>query len=402
VKIGILIQDLLVEGGTQRQTVCLARALVRQGHDVTVYTSAYDRQHCFPEICRDLTIRDVGRGALRWLHKPLYVRGYLDMRHLVACVKEPAQVWNPHDWPAQWAALKLKRKFGGVIVWTCNDVPNFAAKARAPRSLTGLLRVPMYWLYYVYDRAQNRGIELTAFLSEWAERGFREIYPGNTTRVVRSGADPEHFQPGGDRSGVRARVGFRENDFVVLWLGIFMPHRRLEDAIAAIARLKARGVAVKLLLAGSDRSYPWYFRRLQDLARELDVEDCVTFFGFVEEDAVRDFYCAADAFLFPNENQTWGLAVFEAMACNRPVLVSRGAAVHEVLTDGENALLFPARDPEGLAAKIELLLRQPELRARLAQNGMQLVRSTYNWDAFGRRMSQLFTEVAGIRVAEQS
>ena len=391
-KIGILIHELLVEGGGERQALCLARALQKQGHEVVVYTCAYDAANCFPEINRELKVRDVGRGALAWLHKPLFVRGYFDMRHVAAQVTEPAQVWNAHHWPAHWGALRLQRKLGGAVVWTCNDVPTFAEQARHPRSLVAFLLAPLYWLYYRYDRARAREIDLVAFLSEFAERGFRAIYD-TKTRVVRSGADPERFLPGGARDQVRARFGYRADEFVVLWLGIFMPHRRLEDAITAVARLKDKRLPVKLLLAGSDRSFPEYFRRLQQLARDRGVESEVTFAGYVADKDVRDFYCAADAFVFPNENQTWGLAVFEAMACGVPVLVSRGAAVHEVLTEGENALLFPAREPAALSAQLELLLTRPDVRARLTQNGMQLVRTTYNWEAFARRMAAVFAEV---------
>jgi glycosyltransferase involved in cell wall biosynthesis len=401
VKIGILIHELLVEGGGERQAVCLARALQQQGHQVTVYTCAYDPAHCFPDLCRVLVIRDVGRSALAWMWPSLPLRGYFDMRRLAAAVKEPAQIWNPHHWPAHWGAVRLKRKLGGAVVWTCNDVPNFADAARRPRSVLGALRAPLHWLTYLYDRAQTRAIDCTTLLSEWAERGFRALYPGKT-RVVRSGADPVRFAPGGDREGVRARFGYAPGDFVLLWLGILMPHRRLEDAIAALALLQAEHAPVKLLLAGSPRGYPEYFQQLQQLAQTHGVASAVTFAGYVEDKDVRDFYAAGDAFLFPNENQTWGLAVFEAMACARPVLVSRGAAVHEVLDDGENALLFPARAPEALAAQARRLVSRPELCAQLAQNGMRLVRTTYNWEAFAARMTAVFHEVATTPVAEQS
>jgi glycosyltransferase involved in cell wall biosynthesis len=153
-------------------------------------------------------------------------------------------------------------------------------------------------------------------------------------------------------------------------------------------------VKVRLLLAGSGRSFPAYFDSLKELAGKLNIEQQVTFAGKVEDDEVRDFYCACDAFLFPNENQTWGLAVLEAMACGCPVLVSQGAAVHEVLADGENALLFPPRNPEALAQKIEWLIGRPDDRNRIAQAGLQLVRTKYNWEEFARQVAALCRELA--------
>jgi glycosyltransferase involved in cell wall biosynthesis len=256
-----------------------------------------------------------------------------------------------------------------------------------------MVRVAVHWLYYFYDRAQDRKVDLTMFLSRWAESEFKKIYSAETC-VVRSGADPVRFSPGGDRQKIRNRFGYKPDEFVLLWLGIFMPHRRLQDAIEAVSLLVARGAKVRLLLAGSERSFPEYFQSLQQLAAKLGVQGQVTFAGKVEDDEVRDFYCACDAFLFPNENQTWGLAVLEAMACGAPVLVSQGAAVHEVLTDNEDAMLFPARNPNALAERIDYLMNHPQERSRIAQAGLTLVRTKYNWEEFARQVSALCTKLA--------
>ncbi|MGC2697266.1 MAG: glycosyltransferase family 4 protein [Candidatus Angelobacter sp.] len=385
--IALVMHELLVEGGGERQCVSLARALGRQGHQVVVYTSAYDQLNCFPEICKDIKVIEVGRGRWPGLRKPAFLRGYLDMLRLAGAVTDRHEIWNPHHWPAQWASVWLKRKRGGAVLWMCNDVPNLYEKSRQRKSI-GVIRAAVHHLYYLYDRAQNRKVDLTMFLSAWAESEFKAIYSGRTC-VVRSGADPARFTPGGDREKIRDRFGHKPDEFVLLWLGIFMPHRRLQDAIIALSHLLSRGSKVRLLLAGSDRSFPEYFRSLQALAEKLGVQNQVTFAGKVEDDEVRDFYCACDAFLFPNENQTWGLAVLEAMACGCPVLVSQGAAVHEVLTENETAILFPARTPAVLAEKIDYLVGHPDERARIAQAGMALIRTTYNWEQFARRISEV-------------
>jgi glycosyltransferase involved in cell wall biosynthesis len=389
--IALIMHELLVEGGGERQCVSLARALALRGHQVTLYTSAYDRANCFPDICNDLDIIDVGRGLFPRLRKIRFLRGYLDMNRLAATVNRRHEIWNPHHWPAQWGAVWLKRKLGGAVVWMCNDVPNLHEKAQQRQSL-GMFKTALHRAYYAYDRAQNRNVDLTLFLSTWAEKEFRAIYPGPTS-VVRSGVDPSRFAQGSDRQKIRDRFGYSSTDFVLLWLGIFMPHRRLQDAIEAVSRLKARGFPVRLLLAGSDRSFPEYCNFLKSLAARFEVTHEVTFVGKVADEEIVDFYCACDAFVFPNENQTWGLAVLEAMACGRPVLVSRGAAVHEVLTNGENALLFPPRNPDALAARIQELITQPALRARIAQQAMDMVRAKFTWEQFAKQIEEVCKEV---------
>lgn len=379
--IALIIHELLVEGGGERLCVCLAQALAQHGHKVVLYTTAYDEPNCFPEICKTFTIKVIGRGWFPSLQRPLFLRGYLDMLKLAASVEERHEIWNPHHWPAQWGAIWLKHRLGGSVVWNCNDVPDFYHKAKYSQSGRRAWLAFLYRLYYLYDRRQNRKIDTILLLSNWAESEYRAIYSGRTC-VVRSGMDPARFAPNGDRAKIRGRFGYSNDDFVLLWLGIFMPHRRLEDGIEALGRLASRGVSVRLLLAGSDRTHPAYLTFLKALVRNLGLQDRVIFAGKVEEEELRDFYSACDAFLFPNDQQTWGLAVLEAMACGCPVLVSRGSGVHEVLTDQENAILFSPRDPEGLADKIEMLVDRPKMRNEVAQNGMRLARDTYNWDQF--------------------
>jgi glycosyltransferase involved in cell wall biosynthesis len=390
--IALIIHELLVEGGGERQCVCLAEALAQHGHTVTLYTSAYDRANCFPEICKSFAIKEVGRGPLAWVRKPLFLRGYLDMLQLSSKVEAGHQIWNPHHWPAQWAAVWAKSQRGGKVVWMCNDVPDFRQKAWRLQSIKSSILAPLYWLYYFYDRRQNRKVDLTLLLSNWAESEYKVFYRG-PTRVVRSGADPTRFKPGGDRVKIRDRFGFAVDEFVLLWLGIFMPHRRLEDAIEAIGHLASQGARVRLLLAGSDRSYPEYLSSLKALVQSLGLQRVVTFAGKVADQEICDFYAACDAFVFPNHQQTWGLVVLEAMACGCPVLVSQGAGVHEVLTDDDNALLFPPRNPQALADKIGTLASHPRFREKIAQNGMKLARDTYNWDRFADQISRVCEEV---------
>jgi glycosyltransferase involved in cell wall biosynthesis len=392
--IAVIIHELLVEGGGERLCVSLARGLAQHGHDVTVYTCAYDRQNCYPDICKNLAVKDVGRGSLPQLRRPFFVRGYLDMVHLARSVDRAHEIWNPHHWPAQWGAVWLKNRLGGAVVWMCNDVPDFFAKSRQSQTPTAKMFAPLYRQYYLYDRKQNLGVDLTVLLSEWAGREFRAIYP-IPTRILGSGADPQFFVRGRNRTHMRARFDYAEQDFVLLWLGIFMPHRRLEDAITAVSLLASSGIEVRLLLAGSDRSYPGYCDLLKAMARNLGVQHLVTFTGKVADEEICDFYAACDAFVFPNDQQTWGLVVLEAMACGCPVLVSKGSGVHEVLTDNVNAVLFPPRNPEALAAKIRLLITQPGLMAQVVRNGTHFARVTYNWEQYVNQVESVCRGLIG-------
>lgn len=394
-KIALLIHELLVQGGAERQFVSLARALTKIGHEVTVYTSACNTQNCYQEICADLDIRVTGRGLFPGISRPSFLRRYLDMRSMASKIREPYQLWNPHHWPPHWASVWLKRKLGGKVVWMCNDVPDLKQKGQDSRARRSLLKSLCYHLLYRYDAAQIREIDLIAVLSNLAKSQFLQLYSGRL-KVIRSGIDSDRFLGCTDRKTTRRKFGLGMESFVILWFGIFMPHRRLEDAITAVALLRARDVDVCLWLAGCTRSFPEYANRLRRMVCTLGLADAVIFADMIPEPEVASCYAACDVFLSPNENQTWGLAVIEAMAAGRPVIVSTGSGVHEVLKDGTTALFVPPRDPAAIAAKVELLVRDPSLRGNLGRQGRQYVLERFSWERYASDMESLFAEAVSV------
>jgi glycosyltransferase involved in cell wall biosynthesis len=319
------------------------------------------------------------------------------MRKLASSIQEGFDVWNPHHWPPHWAALEARRRFGGAVVWMCNDVPDMYEKAQKnggpPRTL-----LRRYWhrLLYCYDRSKVKKLDLVATLDQKGRDRFSVTYPIQA-EVVRSGVDWQKFDTPSQGHEIRSRYGFDVDVFLVLCFGILLPHRRLEDAIAAIAQLRARGHNVKLLVVGSPASSPDYFAGLQRLVRQLQLKAGIVFAGGLPEGELKQFYDACDVFLFANDEQTWGLAVVEAMACGKPVIVSTGAGVHEVLEDEKTALLVPPRNPEAIAARIELLMRDPALCHRLAETGRNFVRDHFSWNRYAQDMVALFKKAIASR-----
>jgi glycosyltransferase involved in cell wall biosynthesis len=391
-KVAVLIHELETQGGGERQCVALAQCLQSTGHDVTLYTSAYDPK-CYEQICSGLRIQVTGRGWFPNFRRSAYLRRLLDMHRMAAVIDEPHDIWNPHHWPPHWASVWLKGKLGGNVVWMCNDVPDLKQKydaARINRSVVSRLQSAIYRAMWLYDARQIKRVDRTLVLSEWTERELLKVYQ-TPVSVVRSGMDSSLRVPR-DSEKIRQRFGIQHSDFVVLWLGIFMPHRRLEDAINALACLRKRGVSARLLLAGSSSVFPEYGERLRTLARQLEVEEQVIFAGPVHEAEIADFYAAADVFVFPNVDQTWGLVVIEAMAAGLPVVVSTGSGVHEVLEDEKTALKVPPREPLAIAEKLELLARNPAFRNSLADSGRQYVLSRFSWERYTQDMVEFFRQ----------
>jgi glycosyltransferase involved in cell wall biosynthesis len=404
VKVAILIAELLREGGGERQALYLAHELQDMGHRVTVFTLAHDPQQCYPEVSSQLDIVTSGRHRLGRLPLPGRIRSYLDMGHLARQIADGFDVLNPHAWPAHWAAVEAARRLAHrpAVVWMCNDYLWPQELFRQPWNPVRLPRHVYSVLTRRYDQHLARRIDGLVVLDEKmaakVHRGY-DIKP----LVVRSGAEVHGLAHPQSSASERVRLRYQipAGRLLLLFVGILMPHRRLEDLLDALHQLAAQGRLAHLLVVGSldyDRACA---RRLVALTGSLGLEDRVTFAGSVGEVDLPLYYSACDAFVFPNEDQTWGLAVTEAMAGRKPVIVSTGCGVAEVLTHEENALLVPPRRPDLLALQIRRLMDDRGLAEAIADAGYELVSRTLSWRCYAENMVRVFESASGKVAARQ-
>jgi len=189
--------------------------------------------------------------------------------------------------------------------------------------------------------------------------------------VVPNGVDTAQFSPSARlalRAEARMRRGFQESDFVLLLLGNDWRTKGLETVLRAMSSL--RDLPVLVIAAGDDS--PDSFR---ETARSLGVlERC----RFERPRAdVLDFYAAADLYVSPSQEDSFGMPVAEAMACGLPAITSIFAGVSSFLHDGVDSLIL--RDPHDaktLATMILSLYRRAEWRSRL---GQAAVKASLEW-----------------------
>jgi glycosyltransferase involved in cell wall biosynthesis len=148
-----------------------------------------------------------------------------------------------------------------------------------------------------------------------------------------------------------------------------------------------------LEIAGSEERDPHYAAKIRGLVSAEHLEDRIKLLGAISEDELVKKYRETDVFAFPNSPQTWGLSVFEAMACGAPAVVSRGCGASEVLTDGENALLVEPARPEAISDAISRLMDDAALYAKLSRVGRRYVEENITWEAYGSRMMDVFKQV---------
>lgn len=192
-----------------------------------------------------------------------------------------------------------------------------------------------------------------------------------------------------DVDAFERRWGLGPDEPVFVLVARLDPMKSQDVAVRALARLRDAAPRARLLLVGGGGfsagrhgglGMPHAARwraHLEELAAELGVADRVVFTGNVP-DAERDVaYTRALAVLLPSVVEGFGLAAVEGWLHGRPVLVSRGAGVSELVQDGVNGYASDPGDADALAERMLRLARDPALAADLGRAGRATARACH-------------------------
>ena len=154
----------------------------------------------------------------------------------------------------------------------------------------------------------------------------------------------------------------------------FRPVKRPIDCVEILARVVKKGINTRLVMVGdgSERT------NVEHRARCLGVYDKCVFVG--KQPKIVDYLSAADVLLLPSEQESFGLAALEAMACEVPVIASRVGGVPEVVTDGETGFLSEVGDVEKMAEDAARLLTDEKLRREMGKRARESALSRYRTD----------------------
>jgi glycosyltransferase involved in cell wall biosynthesis len=203
-------------------------------------------------------------------------------------------------------------------------------------------------------------------------------FPLDRIRIAPLGIDTSRFSAAPDASEL-ARIRQKwalEGRQVLLFVGRIAGNKRIDLLIDALARLRDRRPAIKLLVIGDNQyndAAQEIFPALSQQVEALDLGDQVVFTGRV--DSIIPYLHVADIFLLPSQHEGFGVPLVEAMAAGAPVIASASGAMPWVLAaenDGQGepaGLLFAPGDVDDLVRQIAHLLDDPELAQRLVARG---------------------------------
>lgn len=233
----------------------------------------------------------------------------------------------------------------------------------------------------------NPKVSLVAVSQRTAEL-LRNYFGRQDVRVIPNAVDTAQFSSAirlSRRSDARLRRNFREGDFVLLLIGNDWDNKGLSTILEALPKLA--DTPLKLLVVGDDDVSSWraVASRLGVLDRSCWETACTD---------ILDTYAAADAYVSPSREDSFGMPVAEAMACGLPVVTSVFAGVTSLLHDGTDGfVLRDPRDAETLAKLIRMLFDQQELRGRVGEAAAKTVRE-WTWERNAALVWDLLKEIS--------
>ena len=266
--------------------------------------------------------------------------------------------------PLGLLAVRVSKAMGLPVVMHSHTQPEniFMNSPRFP-GLDALNRRFCDYLNWIYRQA-----DVMIYPSAFACRQFPEL----ATRphvVISNGVDGQRFKPTSPDAFIR-RFGLPENGRRLLYLGRLHKEKDVQTMIRAVPQIRAQHPDTHVYLVGLGYEQA----ALLELARSLEVAPHVTFCGFVPDDDLPAAISAADLFVMPSLAELEGMAVLEAMACGKPLLVAD--APYSAATDfvQDNGLLFRAGDATHLAAQACRLLDAPGRLAIMGAISLEMSR----------------------------
>jgi len=401
--IALIVKRLDVQGGIQREVLYFAIELQKKGHDVTVYTVRHQKGKGFVNLINQVRVVSLPEqfcsSGIRFIRRffPLFISEQLrDIRNaksLAMLIDPTTECLNPHHDPVTYKAAYYFKKYIHKIpsVWMMNDFNTKYSSFLRSGELRGrgqlsLLKHAGYWIFDTYERMHFIKVQEAITVLDYHDRDLARQYLKRDAIVVRQGVDVSQFPFIVHKSPEKRPVK-------ILMIGIFFTHRRFEDAVRALHILRESGDECLLTIIGDQATDQIYAHAIKDLVHEYDLNNIVTFRGRVSEKELFDAYADHDIFLFPSHLQSWGLAVFEAMASGLPVIVSRTAGASEVLTHDENALIVDPKKPSEIALSIQRLVNDPVLYKKLSRYGRVFVEKKLSWKQYAQTMLGIFKRV---------
>ena len=374
IQIAQIVHSLTLGGGIQHVVYSVVKKLDRKKYEVIVCCLA-GRGELADEL-EKIGIEVIvlsGKSSLSPLNAP---KNLMAIWQLTKMLRERRiQVVETHDFYAgalgRIAALLAKVP---VILWMIHSRDSWKGSG-----------------HIVVDRVLSRYTDRIITNSQMVKKftsSFENLKACRFT-VIHNGVDLSLFGNGIDLSAKRKDLGVDRASPVICSVGRLIPEKGYTYLVEAMPQVVNHFPEAKLLIIGDDSEFEESSKRvLKDLILQLNLSDSVSLLGWRND--VPQILSISDIFVLPSLREGCGLAIAEAMAAEKPVVVSDIDAIPEIVEDGKAGILVPIKDSDALAGAILYLLRNPHKATQMGNWGRERVEQYFSDEVMVRKRMRLY------------
>jgi glycosyltransferase involved in cell wall biosynthesis len=358
-------------GGVESNVYNISRNLLKLGHEVTVFTSRYNKALLQTEEFEGLKIFRTKQmtNLFSTPVTPALVKDLLQDKWDIVHTHAPPPLSSYYV-----AKARNKAHFPTVMTYHCDpEIP-----VRGGGAITSLYR-------YTYGNYTLRRMDLVLAETETYAATSRAIW--NThAKVIPPGVDTERFHPNVQGDAIRKLHDLGDSK-VVMFVGRLTFHKGVNHLIEAAGLYKD----AKYLIVGSG---PMEESLKRQAAASPNAKNII-FAGKVSDDKLPEYYAACDVLVLPSVSrlEAFGLVMLEALSSGKPVITSDMPGMREVVVDHVDGLWAEPLDSHDLAEKVRTLLEDDDMRKRFGANGRMKVEARFTWSRVTKLTEDAYNKV---------
>jgi glycosyltransferase involved in cell wall biosynthesis len=368
-------------GGGETQARTLAEGLVAQGWQVFILTRRHDDALSRQEIINGVPVCRIGpSGAAHWKKWGLLLSAA----------------------PVLW---RLRQEYDLIFVSGFRVVGVTAvllAKLLGDFFTGGLARFglrPGSLLFRAFlglrNRILRRADRFVAISTVVADELQAHGVSAEQIERIPNSVDNGRFHPVSEpeKLALRQQLGLPVEAQIVIYTGRLVSYKGLPLLIRVWREIQAQFDQAYLLLVGAGGlDIDNCEAELRDYIAAHQLQDSVGLTGNVRN--VAQYLQAADIFVFPTENEAFGISLIEAMACGLAVVSTAVGGVKDILENGRNGLVVESGNFDQLETAVRRLLVDTNTRMQLSQAAQQTVQDRYTSHTASTKFTQLFQRVS--------
>ena len=334
----------------------LASQLGQRGHHIDIYTRVHDPND--PQVihlndnARVIHLKAGNNGHMNKLDIYLYLDDFQDaLQDFVDHNGLQYDLIHSHYWMSGEVGRWAQRRWNAphmMMFHTLGAVKNTTGVgSKEPLLRINSERQLVAHCHRIITATAREKTELTRFYNAKQQK----------MSVVPCGVNMDLFRPV-DKADARKRLGFNTKEKIVLYVGRFAALKGIDRLLKAMTYLNDLQ-NLKLVIVGGDGAGAPEYIEFQKLSSELDINDKIFFAGRLEQDALPQYYSAADLLVVPSHHESFGLVALEALACGTPVVATDVGAMDSVISQGKTGRVVVDPKPSAFARAIREFVSEP-------------------------------------------